>query len=138
MSKRHRDDGNAAVELDPNMLRDAQHKALTISLQRYKLSIDELEAKLQSTQRANLNLTDVVSLLGRQLVAVRPPPPHTWPCPLLLPPPPRAPLALRAARGYGRGPCPPQPASSPFFPPLPSHLPPPLSFSRHHSRAPAD
>ena len=71
MSKRHRDDGSAAVELDPNMLRDAQHKALTINLQRYKLCIDELEAKLHSTQRTNTSLTDVVSLLGRQLVAVR-------------------------------------------------------------------
>lgn len=75
MSKRHRDDGNAAPDLDPHMLRDAQHKALTISLQRYKLSIDELEAKLQATQRTNTSLTDVVSLLGRQLVAVRRAPP---------------------------------------------------------------
>ena len=98
MSKRHRDEG-ATPELDPAMLRDAQHKALTVSLQRYKLSIAELEAQLASSRSTSSTLTDVVSLLGRQLVAVR-----CAHAPCLLPPPPSTSLPCTALRTSPRPP----------------------------------
>ena len=97
MSKRSRGDDAPEVG-DPTMLREAQHKAMCITLNRYKLSITELEAKLSSATSTSTALTDVLSVLGRQLAAVRimcaahPPPPKN--ARAALPPPSPPPLAV--------------------------------------------
>ena len=74
MSKRQRDDagGGPPPELDGAMLRDAQHKAMSVALAKYKLTIAELEAQVAAGKSQRSALTDVVSVLGRQLAAVRP------------------------------------------------------------------
>lgn len=57
--------------LPAEMLLRAQHEALTVTSVRFRLRIAELEAQCSASAGRNAALEDIMSLIGRQLEAVR-------------------------------------------------------------------
>ena len=69
--KRAREEEAQNSLLDPTFLLREQHKALTINLARYKARIGSLEEDAARAAATSASLQDVLSLLCRQLSAVR-------------------------------------------------------------------
>jgi hypothetical protein len=69
--KRAREEESQNALLDPTFLLREQHKALMVNLARYKQRISVLEAEAAHAASTSASLQDVLSLLCRQLSAVR-------------------------------------------------------------------
>jgi hypothetical protein len=69
--KRAREEEAQNSLLDPAFLLREQHKALTVNLSRYKQRIADLEEEAARASATSASLQDVLSLLCRQLSAVR-------------------------------------------------------------------